>query len=207
MDRKDNFTESDWLALLEDALNAGAKIQVNHRFRYKGRGLGTFLTNAKSKNRYELMRKIENVGFNFRLHSNDPEHYLEKYIGQLAADENPIKQRYITRFNTYVQPKKDVLKQQTINKLNKVWKARFGDERKWTKPDTVDDKIRKWKAFRYESDKNPDGKWFAYKSIMGPLFGWVYTRKRNKDKMDQVAHYFSKKELKELEKEGFLRNE
>ncbi|MDO6761439.1 hypothetical protein Q4566_14600 [Tamlana sp. 2_MG-2023] len=204
MDRKDNLTENDWLALLEEALKEGVKIQVNHRFRYKGRGLGTFLTNAKSKNKYDLMRKIENLGFNYRLHSNDPEHYLEKYIGQLSADENPIKQRYITRFNTYVQPKKDLIKKQTIKKLNSVWKAKFGDERKWSKPDTVDDKIRKWKQYRYDKEQNPEGKWFAYRSKMGPMFGWVYTRKRNKDKMKLIAHYFNIQELLELEQEGFL---
>lgn len=38
---------------------------------------------------------------------------------------------------------------------------------------------------------------------MGKLYGWVYARKKNKDKMSLILERFNKKELSELEQEGF----
>ncbi|WP_354680803.1 hypothetical protein [Mariniflexile fucanivorans] len=191
------------MALLESAIKEGVKIQVNHRFKYKNRSLGTFLVSAKSRKNTELIKKIESLGVNFKMHSNEPEHYLERYILQLSTDKKPNKQRYITRFNHYVLPKKEDLKEQTINKLNKVWKKKFGEIRKWTKPETVLDKIHQWKEFRYNEKINPEGKWIDTRKNMGKLYGWVYVRKRDKQKMSLILEHFNKKEISELQKEGF----
>ncbi|WP_299778972.1 hypothetical protein [uncultured Formosa sp.] len=203
MESKNKIKENEWLNLLKNAIDEGVKIQVNHRFKYKDKNLGTFLTSAKSKNNPELIKKIESLGVNFKMHSKEPEHYLEKFITELSTDEKPNRQRYITRFNIYVLPKKEILKKQTIKKLNKVWKKKFGDVRTWEKPDTVTDKIQKWKEFRYDETLNPKGKWFDYKTNMGKLYGWVYARKRDKQKMNSIIEYFNKKERSELKEEGF----
>lgn len=203
MESKRKQKENEWLALLENAIKDGVKIQTNYRFKYKNKNLGTFLVSAKRKQNIELIQKIESLGVNFQMHSKKPEHYLEKFILQLSTDKKPIKQQYITRFNTCVLPKKEVLKKQTINKLNRVWKKAFGDIRKWEKPDTVIDKIQKWKEFRYDETINPNKKWFHYKKNMGKLYSWVYTRKKDEQKMNLILEHFNKKEISELQKEGF----
>jgi hypothetical protein len=203
METKNKIKENEWLSLLEMAVNEGVEIRVNHRFKYRNKNLGTFLTSAKRKNNIELTKQIKKLGINFKMHSTNPEDYISKFIKQLSKERKPNKQRYITRFNTYVLPKKEILKEQTIEKLNNVWKRKFGDIRKWEKPETVIDKIQKWKGFRYDEKTNPSGKWFDYKKNMGKLYGWVYTRKRNPDKMTLILEHFSEKEITELKKEGF----
>ena len=203
MESKNKIKENEWLNLLKDAVNEGVEIQVNHRFKYRDKNLGTFLIAAKRKNKPELIKEIESLGINFKMHSKNPEDYLEKFTLQLSTDEKPNKQGYITRFNIYVLPKKKILKEQTIKKLNRVWKEKFGDIRKWEKPDTVIDKIHKWKEFRYDEKRNPNEKWFESKINMGKLYSWVYTRKKDKQKMSLILEYFNKKEISELKKEGF----
>lgn len=203
MKYKNRLSEDEWLDLLRSAINEGSEIQVNHRFKYKNQSLGTFLTSAKVKNKIELIQRIESLGVNYKMHSNNPEDYLEKFTTQLSLDVKPNKQRYITRFNSYVLPKKDILKKQTIKKLDSVWKKRFGDIRKWEKPETRIDKIQRWKEFRYDENKNPNGQWFDYKTKMGKLYNWVYLRKTGKHKMSLISEHFNKQELVELEKEGF----
>lgn len=203
MESKHKIRQNEWLKLLEEAINENVKIQVNHRFKFKNKNLGTFLVLAKKKQNPELIKKIRRLGINFNMYSNKPEHFLEKFISQLSTDKKPNKQKYVTRFNTYVFPKKELLKEETIIKLNRVWKRKFGDIRKWEKPETVIDKIERWKEFRYNKIKNPDGNWFDYKSKMGKLYGWVYLRKRDKQKMSSIIKHFNKTELSELKKEGF----
>lgn len=195
--------EKEWLNLLKEAIDEGVQIQVNHRFKYKNRNLGTFLTLSKRKNNAKLNKQIKDLGFDYKKHSRAPEDYLKNFTSQLSKDKKPNKQAYITRFNAYVLPKKGILKMQTIEKLNKVWLKKFGDIRKWDKPDTTIDKIKKWKEFRYNEEFNPNGKWFDSKRNMGKLYGWVYIRKTNKQKMSLILDHFNKKEISELKKEGF----
>ena len=203
MESKRKQKENEWLALLENAIKENIEIKANHRFKYKNKNLGTFLVSAKRKQNIELIRRIESLGVIFKIKSKNPENYLEKFTLQLSTDKKPNKQRYITRFNAYILPKKELLKNRNIKKLNKVWKIKFGDIRKWEKPETVIDKIKSWKEFRYNEKLNPTGKWFDYKKNMGKLYGWVYNKKTNKDKMSLISEHFNEKELKELKKEGF----
>jgi hypothetical protein len=149
------------------------------------------------------MKKIKSLGVNFKLHSKKPEHYVTKFTQQLSKDRKPNKQGYITRFNIYILPKKEILTTRTIEKLNKVWERKFGDIRKWEKSETIIDKIHRWKEFRYNEKENPNGKWFDYKKNMGKLYSWVYTRKRDKQKMNLILEHFNEKEISELNKEGF----
>jgi hypothetical protein len=205
MESKRKQKENEWLALLENAINENVEIKANHRFKYKNKNLGTFLVSAKRKPNVELIRKIENLGVIYKTKSKDPENYLEKYILQLSKDKKPNKQRYITRFNMCVLPKKDFIKEETIEKLNGIWKIKFGDIRKWEKPETQIDRINNWKDFRYNKKLNPNEKWFDNRKNMGKLYGWVYNKRKNSDKMNLISEYFNKKELNELKNEGFLK--
>jgi len=195
--------ENEWLTLLEAAIKEGVQIQVNHRFKYKNKNLGTFLVSAKRNNKEDLIKKIESLGLNFKMHSRNPEDYVEKFILQLSTDEKPNKSYYITRFNKYVLPKKRLIKKETVDKLNSTWETRFGDTRKWKKPETDLNKVKKWKKFRYNEKLNPNGKWFEVKTKMGKLYSWVYNRKADSKKMNVILTEFNDKELKELISEGF----
>lgn len=186
------------------AIEEGADIQVNHRYKYRGQNLGTFLTAARATKDKARLKKIKSIGLNLKLHSNKPEDYVSKYIQQLTKAKKPNKQSFTTRFNIYVLPKKDILKTRTIERLNKVWKRKFGDTRKWEKPKTTGDKINNWKTFRYDAEVNPTGKWLEYEKNMGKLYAWVYARKRNPEKMNLILDYFDDKEISELKNEGFL---
>ena len=127
MESKNKLKEIEWLDLLKSAIDEGVEIQINHRFKYRNKSLGTFLTSAKRKNKKELIKQIQSLGVNFKMHSRAPEHYVQRFTTQLSTDKKPVKQRYITRFNSYVLPQKEVLKAKTIERLNKVWKRKFGD--------------------------------------------------------------------------------
>lgn len=206
MKRTERLTENDWLEVLKSAIDEGVEIQVNHRFKYKGKNLGTFLTAAKSKKKKELIKKIEDLGVNYKMHSKNPHDYLDKYILQLSEDENPNKQQYITRFNSYILPKKDILKKRPIARLNRVWEDKFRVPRKWTKPETVFEKVVRWKQFRYNKKINPEGKWLDVKTTMGSLYNWIYIRKRDPEKMALLMEYFDIMEITELASEGFPTN-
>ena len=195
--------ENEWLALLESAIKEGVPIQINHRFKYKNKNLGTFLVSAKRSNKEYLIQSIENLGVNFKMHSRDPEHYVEKFILQLSEDKKPNKQKYIGRFNRYVFPKKKLLKKETIDEVNQVWLQKFGDVRKWKQPENDAIKVGKWKKFRYNEKQNPKEKWFDVKTNMGKLYSWVYTRKHDAKKMDPIWNDFTDKEKNELILEGF----
>jgi hypothetical protein len=94
MESKNKIKENGWLKLLQEAIKEGVQIQVNHRFKYKNKGLGTFLTSAKRSNKIELIKKIESLGINFKMYSKKPEDYLEKYILQLSTRKKPNKQLF-----------------------------------------------------------------------------------------------------------------
>ncbi len=204
MGRRKNLKKADWLKLVKEAIDEGVKIQVNHRFRYKGKNMGTFLTSIKSKNDQETMDKILKLGFDFRMHSNKPKDLIYKFIQELINDPNPIKTRYITRFNQYIFPKKDEFDQKTIDELNVVWRLRFGDERKWKNPTQVEERVEKWKEFRYNKELNPKGKWFRPKSKMGKQYDWVYGEKKWPHRIEAIRDLFSDKEIEELKSEGFF---
>jgi hypothetical protein len=196
-----------WLKLLKQAIDEGVKIQVNHRFTYKGKNLGTFLVEAKRRGKQELKDQIKEIGLDFKDHSNEPEDYLRRFIKELRNNPNPNKGNYITRFNTCILPKKDILKPETKKALEEAWKFKFGEERPWKKRDGLPVRIRKWKEFRYDKVANPKGKWFQPKSKMGELYFWAYARKRKPWLMEAILDQFNDKELQELHQEGFIKDE
>jgi len=202
---KHDLKRQAWLKLLQEAIDEGVKMQVNHRFKYKGKNLGTFLVEAKRRGSDELKETIRQMGLDFRDHSNKPEDYLQRFIKELWNNPNPNKGSYITRFNTCILPKKDILKKQTKQELEVVWKHKFGEERPWRKRDDVLTRLYKWKQFRYNRKLNPDKKWFRPKSKMGDLYFWVYSRKRKPWLMQAMLDQFDINELRELHDEGFVK--
>ncbi len=202
---KHQLARQRWLDLLQEAIDEGVKLQVNHRFKYKGKNLGTFLVEAKRRGSDELKEKIRKMGLDFRDHSNKPEDYLQRFIKELWNNPNPNKGNYITRFNTCILPKKDILKKQTKQELEVVWKLKFGEDRPWRKRDDILTRVYKWKQFRYNRKLNPEKKWFQPKSKMGDLYFWVYSRKRKPWLMQAILDQFDTYELHELQKEGFIK--
>jgi len=196
-----------WLDLLQEAIDEGVKIQVNHRFKYKGKNLGTFLVEAKRRGTPEFHEQIRKMGLDFKDHSNKPEDYVQKFIKQLWNDPDPKSKKgnYITRFNTCVLPKKDILKPKTKQELEIVWKLKFGEDRPWRKRDDLLTRVYKWKHFRYNRKLNPEKKWFQPKSKMGDLYFWAYSRKRKPWLMKAILDQFDTNELIELKNEGFVK--
>lgn len=205
MGAKKKTAKEKWFALLQDALNEGVDIQVNHRFKYKGKNLGTYLTDLRAHRKLDVIKEIMDMGFDFSMHSNKPKDLLKRFTKQLWDDENPIKPRYITRFNQTILPKKDLYTKKEIEELNIVWRMKFGDDRKWVEPTQLKDRVKVWKRFRYSKSRNPQGKWFAPKSKMKNIYFWVYGQKRNPHRMEAVRHMFKDNEIKELEAEGFFK--
>jgi len=201
---KHDLKRQKWLELLQEAIDEGVKMQVNHRFKYKGKNLGTFLVEAKRRGKPELKETIRKMGLDFRDHSNDPEDYLRRFTNELRNNPNPNKGNYITRFNTCILPKKDILKEKTKRELETVWKLKFGEERPWKKRDDALTRVYKWKQFRYNRKLNPEKKWFQPKPKMGELYFWVYSRKRKPWLMKKILDQFDNYELRELMDEGFV---
>ena len=206
MEKTRRMTENEWLDLLKNAIEEGIQIQVNHRFKYKGKNLGTFLTAAKSKKNKERIEKIEAIGVNYKMHSKNPHDYLDKFTMQLREDENPKKQYYCTRFNSYILPKKDILKKRAVARLNRVWEDKFRVVRKWDKPEVTFDRVVRWKKFRHDKTINPKGKWLGTQTKMGNLYIWVYKIKHDKERLDRLMEYFDIMEIAELAAEGFPTN-
>lgn len=204
MENTKQTSREQWILLLTQAINEGVDIQVNHRFKYKNKNLGSFLVSVKQKNKTELLEKIEMLGFDFKKHSKNPEHYVENFINKLSTDINQKKTKFQTSFNKYILPKKDILKKKTILDLNRAWRMRFNEVRHWGKSYSLTNKIIEWKKFRYDIEKNPEEKWFKGQSQMKKLYYWVYTRKMNRKKMNLIIENFNQTEKDELQKEGFL---
>ncbi len=192
-----------WVELLKEALEAGEKVQSNHRYKYKGKHLGTFLVNVTLKNKegqwLDIREKIEELGFDFDKTARTPESVVKRFLSDLLADENPVKFLYQTRFNQYVMPKKDKIKPHIIKAINDLWQYKFNEERKWE----IEDFVIRWKRIRYSEEKNPEGKWLISKKQMGRVYDYAMRRKLYPETMEKIIDRFTDKEKEELKKEGF----
>lgn len=196
-------TEETWLNLLRDAIDNKIKIAMNHKYVYKDYRLGSFLIHAKTRKNKDLFNKIESLGFIYKYHSKAPIDVMETYIHKLWNDENPIKGRYITRFNMFILPKKLIIAKELKDELNAVWKIKFGERRKWSKRPNHKQRVNIWKKVRYDETLNPDGKWNAGTARLTPIYYWVNKRRLSKDKMNEIAKFFNETEILELITEGF----
>ena len=198
-----NKVNYDWLSLLSEALELGEDIRANHRYKFKGYNLGTYLVGLKKKDDKELVQKIKEMGFDLEKTNRSPENAAEKFLEKLLR-KPPIRKTTIqTEFNNSVLPKKDKLKPETVDKINKLWFEIYGKERSWEKPLNTIDKILKWKEFRYDKKRNPRRKWFQGLTYMGDMYTWVYNLRKNEEKINSIIGVFNEKEKRELKEEGF----
>jgi HKD family nuclease len=206
--------EDEWLSILSDALNDSSereKIQVNHRYKFNGYRLGTWLVGVsqatkgkKPKQRkIDLRLKIEELGFDFTRTSRKPEHTVERFIEQLLNDKNPIKVEYQKTFNRQMLKRKAKISDELKQEINAAWELQFNEIRSWDNIPRAKDRTEEWKEFRYNKTINPEGKWITGESTMGKLYNWVYHKRNDKRKMDLVIDKFTEAELNELRIEGF----
>lgn len=203
MNSEQTDTNQVWLALLSEAINSGEDVKANHRYKFKGTNLGTFLVSVKKKDDPKLITNIEKIGFDLNKTSRTPENAAKKLIQKLLIKPKIKKTTIQTDFNNFVLPKKEELSEETILRINIVWKEIYNEDRSWEKPLTTIDKILKWKEFRYDKKRNPNRKWHQGLSYMGDLYYWVYKLKNNEKKINSIIGVFNEKEKRELKSEGF----
>lgn len=195
----------EWLKLLKECLNdPEVKLQFNHRFKYKGENLGTFLVDSRRNKK--LMTRIKKTGFDYNDYLRKPDLYVQRFIKDLQNTTKAKKPKFITRFYKRVLPKKDYIDQESIDEINRLWKKKFGDRRVWRYPLNDEQRIVIWKRFRYDKERNPEGKWLRSVRIMGDDFNYAYRRKRKPYLMLRIEKYFNKEELQELREEGFFKH-
>jgi hypothetical protein len=202
-----NANEKEWLELLQEALDNDEDVKANHRYKYKGKSLGTWLTGVAQRNKegkkLELREEIETIGFDYDLKGRTPEASTRRFIRQLMSDEFPNKMSYQNWFNQVIAPKKDDLLTETIEELNQVWELKFDEPRYWDIPSKIKDRVDEWKEFRYNPENNPRGKWSTHEKEMGDLYFWVLKRKKDPYLMKLIIDKFDEAEIDELRLEGF----
>jgi hypothetical protein len=202
-----SYIDQEWLDLLQEALDNDEDVRANHRYKYKEKALGTWLTGIAQRNKegkkLEIRAEIEDLGFDFNLRGRTPEASTKRFIRKLISDDDPLKVNYQNWFNSIIAPKKDDLSDETIEKLNQVWELKFEEERYWEIPSKIKDRVDDWKEFRYDSENNPRGKWSTNDREMGDLYTWVLKRKKDANLLELIRDRFSQRELEELEAEGF----
>mgnify|MGYP001050690008 CR=1 FL=1 len=199
--------EEEWLDILLDALIDKEDVKLNHRYIYKGRKLGTWLTGINQKNKkgekLELRETINEIGFYFKDFTRDTDHVVQRFIRDLLERENPRKGNFKNRFNHQIVPKKDTMSPKLIQEVIEAYELRFGEKPIWEVGTRVKDKTQEWKEFRYDKVKNPEGKWFKGQKYLGEIYNWVWHKKRDVRKMNLVKDKFNEKEKMELRNEGF----
>jgi len=206
--------EDEWLSILSDALTHPKekdKIQVNHRYKFNGHRLGTWLVGVSQATKgdnpkprkVELKKKIEKLGFDFTKTSRKPEHSASRFLDQLLNDKNPVKVEYQKLFNRQMLPRSKKIPPELKQEINTAWELQFNESRSWDKIPRDKDRTDEWKKFRYNKALNPLGKWITGESNMSKLYNWVYHKRKNKKKMDLVIDEFTVEELNELRNEGF----
>ncbi len=135
---QEEITENKWMALLKDAIDSGEKIYTNHRFRYKGQGLGTFLVGVKQANKkgkkLRARKKITALGFELDAHGREQTVVALRFLGNLENNKEMTKQSFQANFNQkFIEHKKDDVPEGIKQAISDAWFDRFGEERTWTK--------------------------------------------------------------------------
>jgi hypothetical protein len=198
---RSDFIRNKWLTLLKQALADDEEISQIHSYTYKGETLGTWL--QESKTDPETRKLIEAAGFDYSEKSRRADHSANRFISNLRNDKTPKKSKYQTVFNSRIIHRRDKIPVELVNELNDLWREKFNEERSWEKKSRVQDYTPEWKAYRYNKELNPEGKWYLPKTKVGNLYEWIYGKKTNKRKMDLVIEKFNELEKQELRNEGF----
>lgn len=199
--------EEEWLSLLEEAVYDEEEIMANHNYKYKGKSLGTWLSNVSQDNKLgkklELLKEIEEIGFDFKRRGQYGEAQTKRFIQKIIENEDITKIYCQNYFNSVLLPKKDEITNETKIELNTAWNIRFNEDRLWEKQPLIKNKTKEWKEFRYNKNLNPKEKWSTSEKHMGGLYHWVRNRKKRPEFLKLIIHEFSEKEIEELRKEGF----
>lgn len=199
--------EEEWLELLEEAIYDGEDVMANHNYKFKGKNLGSWLSNVSQDNKLgkklALLKEIEEIGFDFKQRGHNPDLQAKRFIQRLVENEELNKMVCQNYFNSVLMDKQDRILPETKRELNTAWKLRFNEERLWEKQSQIKDKTDEWKKFRYNKDLNPKEKWSTSEKNMGGLYHWVRYRKKRVDLLELIIHKFSKEEIDELREQGF----
>ena len=164
-EREDKL-ENKWVALLKEAMLDGENVQTNHRYKYKGKGLGTFLVGVKQDNKkgkkLEAKKKIEAVGFNLNAWDRDAVTFYNRFINEIETDKKITKQYLQSRFNSHILHRAETVPLDIKQRMSEAWRNRFNEERTWhkirrfkTPDDFVDIFVKK-----LLDDKDPDKKYY-----------------------------------------------
>jgi len=202
------YLEDQKLELLMDALIEEEDIRVNHRYEFKGVRLGTWLVGISQANKkgkkIELRERIKDLGFYISATSRNPIDTASRFVSDLLEDSNPNKMNWQNRFNSNVRDKKNKYPTSLVKEIEEAWVLQFNEERSWVKIRERDrDRTDEWKAFRYNTKVNPEGKWYAPESKIGAVYYWVRTKREVQSRMELIKDNFNEREKKELRTEGF----
>ena len=193
------------LDLLVQAILDKEDIKISHKYIYKGERLGTWLVGVISKNQFELVKLIDDLGFNISGRINTVENTAKRFIEQLRKAKKSNKMALQSRFNLSFSDNKEAYTKDAIREIEELWELKFNEKREWGKiRERTKDRTDEWKAFRYNKNLNPEGKWFTTVREMGNLYNWARQKKEIQSRMDLVKNNFNVKEKAELRQEGFL---
>ena len=206
--------EEEWLDIVTEALSDPTekeRMRVNHRYRYNGNRVGTFLVGLAQeirkenpkKSKLELNKKIEELGFVISKNTKDPKNTAQRFLDRLLNDKSPIKVEYQKYFNQTILPKAEKISTKTKEEISVAWELQFEEKRTWHKISRSKDRTQEWKEFRYNSLVNPDGKWSLPSNVVGNLWHWIRLKRDNKKQMDSIKQQFNEREIIELRNEGF----
>jgi HKD family nuclease len=196
----------DWLEILFDAILNNEKIGVNHRYKYNGLTLGTWLVGISQANKkgkkLDVRKQIEDLGFNFSDSIISPENIVDKYVSDLLSAINPDKQRFRTRFNQTIKPKKKKLSSERITQIDEAWQLQFNEELIWAKiNEPTIDRTEEWKEHRKNEGVWHPIKLYGTKNIK--LYHWVKNKRIYKKQMNRIKSNFTEHEIIELRNAGF----
>lgn len=195
------------LKLLQEAVDEGEDIGLSQRYEYKGVRLGTWIQGVKKANKQgkklDVMEKINEI-FDLSAKNRTPVDSANRFVSDLLDAEDPDKGRWQSRFNSLIRDRVDELPDDVQQDIVDAWYLVFDEERPLGRiRERQQDRTDEWKAFRYDKELNPEGKWLQSLTQMGTLFSWVRQKREIKSRMDLVKHHFNEKEKSELRREGF----
>jgi len=200
--------EEEWLSLLEEAVYDEEEIMANHKYKYKGKALGTWLSNVSQDNKLgkklDLLKEIEEIGFDFKQRGQYGEAQTKRFIQKIIENEDISKLYCQNYFNSVLLPKKNEISSETKSELNDAWNIRFNEDRLWEKKSMIKDKIEEWKNYRYNEELNPKGRWTPIQRHNKNLYKWVWTRKKDANLLEEYKDRFSEVEKEEMRNEGIL---
>jgi hypothetical protein len=202
------YLEDQKLELLLEALIDEEDIRVNHRYKYKGIKLGTWLVGVSQANKkgkkLELRQKIIDLGFYISATSRNPIDSANRFVIDLLDAKNPDKGNFQNRFNSTIRDRVDDIPEDIQQDIVDAWFLQFNEDRPLGKiRERQRDRTEEWKEFRYNNSINKNKKWLEPLRIMGDIFWWARQKRESKSRMNLIKMNFTEQEKVELRREGF----